>query len=160
MARAPMRVAIASASRAGSAVGSPPAPLASSAASRISSNMSRSLFDAAPSVPMPTSTPSSSMRATGAMPAPSFRLLVGLCATPALKFFSARISPSSTCTQCAASTFASNSPCFFTHGTTGMPCSRRDDSTSSAVSARWMCSGTSNSAASSAHARRISDVQV
>ena len=58
-ARAPRRVAMASASRAGSAVGSPPMPLASSAASRISSNMSRSLFDAGPSVPMPTSSPSS-----------------------------------------------------------------------------------------------------
>ena len=67
--RAPSRVAIASASRAGTAVGSPPVPLASSAASRISSNMSRSLFDAAPSVPMPTLTPSSSIFATGATPA-------------------------------------------------------------------------------------------
>ena len=160
MAAAPSRVAIASASRAGSAVGSPPIPLASSAARRISSNMSRSLFEAAPSVPMPTLRPSSSIRATGATPAPSFRLLVGLCATPASKFFSARISPSSTCTQWAASTFAPNSPCFFTHGTTGMPCTRRDASTSSAVSDRWMWSGTSNSAASSAHDRRMSGVHV
>ena len=84
IAAAPIRVAIASAVRAGIAVGSPLVPLASSAASRISSNMSRSLFDAAPSVPMPTLTPSSSIRATGATPAPSLRLLVGLCATPAL----------------------------------------------------------------------------
>ena len=58
-ARAPIRVAIASASRAGSAVGSPLTPFASSAARRISSNMSRSLFEAGPSVPMPTSRPSS-----------------------------------------------------------------------------------------------------
>ena len=54
---------------------------------------------------------------------------------------SVRISPSSTCTQWAASTRASNSRCFFTHGTTGMPCSRRDWSTSSSVSARWVWSG-------------------
>ncbi len=74
------------------------------------------------------------MRATGATPAPSFRLLVGLCATPAPKFFSARISPSSTCTQCAASTFAPKSPCFFIQGTTGMPLAARDSSTSAAVS--------------------------
>ena len=63
------------------------------------------------------------MRPTGATPAPSLRLLVGLCATPALAFFSARISPSSTCTQCAARTFASKRPCFLTQGTTGMPLS-------------------------------------
>src|SRR6185436_1018656 len=102
IARAPIRVAMASAVRAGIAVGSPLVPLARSPASRISSNMSRSLFDAAPSVPMPTLTPSSSIRAAGATPAPSLRLLVGLWATPALAPFNARISPSSTCTQCAA----------------------------------------------------------
>ena len=61
-------------SRAGIAVGSPPIPLASSAASRVSSNMSRSLFDAAPSVPMPTSTPSASIFATGATPAPELQV--------------------------------------------------------------------------------------
>ena len=72
----------------------------------------------------------------------------------------ARISPSSTCTQCAASTFAPNSPCFLTYGTTGIPWTRRDSSTSSSVSDRCVCSGTSNSAASSAHARRISGVHV
>ena len=136
IARAPIRVAIASASRAGSAVGLLPAPFASNAARRSSSNMSRSLFDAGPSVPMPTAIPCSIMLATGAMPEPSFRLLVGLCATPACASFSVVISPPSMWTQCAASTWASNNRCFFTHGITGIPCSRRDCSTSVDVSAR------------------------
>ena len=51
-------------------------------------------------------------------------------------------------------------PACCTQGTPGMPWRRRDSSTSSSVSDRWMCSGTSNSAASSAQERRISGVQV
>jgi len=119
-----------------------------------------SLFEAVPSVPMPTFRPRSSIRVTGAMPDASLRLLVGLCATPALASFSVRISPSSMCTQWAAMTLASNSRCFLIQGTTGIPCSRRQVSTSNAVSAMWIWSGTSNSAASSAQLRRISVVQV
>ena len=88
-------------------------PLASSAASRVSSNMSRSLFDAAPSVPMPTSTPELQH---SARPARRRRRASGCSSGCARRrrrqFFSARISPSSTWTQCAASTLASNSPCF------------------------------------------------
>ena len=52
------------------------------------------------------------------------------------EFFSVRISPSSTWTQCAASTLAPNNPCFRTHGTMGMPLTRRESSTSSSVSER------------------------
>jgi hypothetical protein len=159
-ARAPRRVAMDRACRAGTAVGSLLHVLARMAARRISSNMSRSLLEAAPSVPIPTFRPSSSIRVTGAKPEASLRLLVGLCAMPALECRSVRISPSSMWTQWAASTLASNRFCFFTHGTTGMPCSRRWFSTSRAVSERWVCSGTSNSAASEAQFCRISAVQV
>ena len=58
---------------------------------------------------------------SSAMPLASLRLLVGLWAMPAPALFSPLISPSSTCTQWAARTLASKRPCFFTHGTTGIP---------------------------------------
>jgi hypothetical protein len=62
---APPRVAISSTAGAGAAVGSPLACLASMAAESISSNMSRSLLLAAPSVPRPSRIPSASMAFTG-----------------------------------------------------------------------------------------------
>ena len=117
-------------------------------------------MEAGPSVPMPTFIPFSSILTTGATPEASFRLLVGLWATPAPAFLSVRISPSSTCTQWAAISLASSMLCFLTQGTTGMPCSRREFSTSSSVSEMWQWSGTSNSTARAAAAWRISAVQV
>ena len=147
--------------RAGTAVGSPLMPLASSAASRVSSNMSRSLFDAAPSVPMPTLTPSSSIfgdrRDAGA--------------------------PASGCwSDCGRRRRRRSSARAFRHrprGRSGRPAPWRRTAPASsptappacrgcgatprlraAVSERCVWSGTSNSAASSAQARRISAVQV
>ena len=68
-----MIVAMAKACLAGTTV----APLARSAARRVSSNMSRSLFDAGPSVPIPTFSPISNISVIGAIPEASLRLLVG-----------------------------------------------------------------------------------
>ena len=75
---APMRVAISKVSLAGRVVGSPLKPFCKKEARRISSNMSRSLFEAGPSVPMPTFNPNSSILFTGATPEASFRLEEGL----------------------------------------------------------------------------------
>jgi len=49
------------------------------------------LFEAGPSVPMPTFNPCLSICTTGATPEASFRLLVGLCATPAPALCKVRI---------------------------------------------------------------------
>jgi hypothetical protein len=96
--------------------------------------MSRSLFDAGPSVPIPTAIAQlEHLRDRRHARIPASDCSFGLCATPAPRPFHARISPSSTCTQCAASTRASNSRCFFTHGTTGIAVLTRDCSTSSTV---------------------------
>jgi hypothetical protein len=100
------------------------------------------------------------MPGTGATPDASFRLLVGLWATPAPAFFSVRISPSSMWTQWAANSFASSRLCRLAHGMTGIPFSRREFSTSNSVSERCVCSGTSNSMARAAQARMMSGVQV
>ncbi len=75
---APPIVAMARASRAGTAVGLEENPLGSRAVRRISSNMSWLLLLAGPSVPMARRMPSSDMRTTSATPLASFRLLVGL----------------------------------------------------------------------------------
>jgi len=56
--------------------------LAMKAARRTSSNISRSLLEAGPSVPMPTFSPASSILVTGAKPEASLRFEDGLCATP------------------------------------------------------------------------------
>ena len=94
-ARAPLRVAISSTACAGRAVGSPLVPLASSAACRISANMSSRLLLAAPSVPMPTLTPRRPAAATGAMPLASLRFDDGQCATWQPWLASSSISPRS-----------------------------------------------------------------
>ncbi len=78
IARAPSRVAIESAWGAGNAVGSLLTAFATNAARRTSSNISRSLFEAGPSVPMPTFRPISSILLTGAKPDASFKLDDGL----------------------------------------------------------------------------------
>ena len=74
----------------------------STAASRISSNMSSRLLHAAPSAPSDTVMPRARISGTGAMPEPSFRFEPGQCIT--LTSWSARrcCSRSSTQTQCAA----------------------------------------------------------
>ena len=77
-ARAPFTVAISITSHGVSTVGSCATPLWRSEARCISSNMSRLSFEAVPSVPSATFTPSSRARTTRAKPLPSFRLLVGL----------------------------------------------------------------------------------
>ena len=69
---------MATACTAGRTVGSLLAFFATSAVRRISSNMSRSLLDAAPSVPMPTLIPALSMSRTGATPEASLRFEDGL----------------------------------------------------------------------------------
>ena len=78
MARAPSMVAIAKASSAETTFGSNVATLCSFAAVSISSHMSRSLFEAAPSVPRPTATPARINCGTGATPEPSFMFDCGL----------------------------------------------------------------------------------
>jgi len=107
---APMLVAIASEILAGRAVGSSLTALETKLANRISSIISRSLLEAGPSVPMPTLTPSSIMRWTGAKPEASLRLEEGLCAIPAPACCRERISPSSRCTQWAAISLVSSIP--------------------------------------------------
>ena len=77
-ARAPSMVAIAKASSAEITFGSNVATLCNFAAVSISSHMSRSLFEAAPSVPSPTATPARSICGTGATPEPSFMFDCGL----------------------------------------------------------------------------------
>src|SRR5829696_2339290 len=78
-----MRVAMRSACDAGREVGSFVTALATNAARRTSSNISRSLLEAGPSVPMPTFSPVSSIFITGANPDASLRFDDGLCDTPA-----------------------------------------------------------------------------
>ena len=68
------------------------------AASRSSSKRSRSLFDAAPSVPIPTVTPASSSSWIGAIPLASFVFDAGQWTTPVPRSASKSISPSSRCT--------------------------------------------------------------
>ena len=102
-ARAPPSVAISSTAAAGAEVGSPLACLASSAALSISSNMSRSLLLAAPSVPRPRRSPSASISRTGAAPEASFMLLWGQWATPAPASSSSLRSPGLSQMPCAAS---------------------------------------------------------
>ena len=80
---APIRVAMRRAVLAGTTVGSPLLPLAKKADKRTSSNISKSLLDAGPSVPMPTLSPASSILTTGAKPEASLRFEDGLCDTPA-----------------------------------------------------------------------------
>ena len=138
IALAPKRVAIDRAVAAGTVVGSPVIPFASNAAKRISSNISRSLLDAGPSVPIPTFKPNSSILLTGAAPEASLRLDEGQWTTPALWWCKVCISPSSMCTQWAAKTLASKRLFFFTYGITGIPFSAREFSTSDSVSARWV----------------------
>ena len=79
-ARAPSRVAIQSASCAVSAPGAC-RTACRVAASRISSNMSSRLLQAAPSAPSETEIPRCRISATGAIPEPSFRLEPGQCST-------------------------------------------------------------------------------
>jgi len=109
---APILVAISKTCRAGRTVGSPATGLAIKLARRISSNMSKSLFEAAPSVPMPTFAPISIIRAVGAKPDASFKFELGLWAIPVPARLMVRISPSSTWTQCAAISLVSNMPNF------------------------------------------------
>ncbi len=69
---------------------------------RVSSNMSSMSLEAAPSAARATGTPAGSIRGTGAMPLPSFRLLFGQCTTVAPLPASSPISSSVTWTQCTA----------------------------------------------------------
>ena len=95
-------VAMASTVEAEHACGSLLATLPSSAALRISMNMSRLLFEHAESVPRHTFTPASSIFCTGQMPDASFRFDDGLCTTAASARASSSMSLSVTCTQCAS----------------------------------------------------------
>ena len=72
------------------------------AASRISSNMSSRLLQAAPSAPSDTEMPRARISATGAMPDPSFRFDPGQCRTLTSRSAISACSASSTQTQCAA----------------------------------------------------------
>mmetsp|Transcript_3619 Transcript_3619/g.7926 ORF Transcript_3619/g.7926 Transcript_3619/m.7926 type:complete len:220 (+) Transcript_3619:1563-2222(+) len=102
-ARAPFNVAILRAIGAGIAVASLDTPFASRAASFISSNMSKLLFDPAESVPSATLTPAFTRSATRQKPLANFKLDDGQCVTLALRLASSLISSSSRCTICAAS---------------------------------------------------------
>ena len=81
-----------------------PRSRASEAASRRSASRSRPSLDAGPSVPRPTRMPRSSMPRSGATPLASLALLAGQCATATSYSCQRSRSPSSMCTQCAAST--------------------------------------------------------
>jgi hypothetical protein len=70
--------------------------VAINAATRIASNMSRSLLLAAPSVARPTETPARKYAGTGATPLAVFMLLSGLCEMPTLRIFSTWMSASDT----------------------------------------------------------------
>ena len=133
-ARAPPIVASSNAWRAGKSVGLLRTTFANRAASRTSSNISRSLLLAGPSVPIPTLHPMSNISGTGAIPLESFRLLEGLCAMPAPCFFNSRISRRSIWQQWAASSFVSRIPCCWFQNTGDMSCCSRQFSTSSNVS--------------------------
>ena len=79
-----------------------PRTLEASEAMRIASYMFRLSEELAPSVPMPTLMPNSSMRRMSAMPLPSRMLLPGLCATDAPRPARRFMSSSSSHTPCAA----------------------------------------------------------
>ncbi len=129
---------------------------ASWAASRISSQRSRLLFDAGPSVPRPTWIPRSSMPTNGAIPAASFALLCGQCATPTP--YSAHRSRSASLiqTQCAASIRPPRIPWSAMIRGTEAPCSRSNSAASPCVSATWMCSSIPCSRVASAALTRMS----
>src|SRR5918997_193110 len=147
--RAPWVVASSSASLAVSAAG-PPASRASCRASRISVPSSTASFEAAPSAPRPTGEPARTSRATGAMPAPSLAFELGQWATPVPVSPKRRTSSSLRCTQWASQTSSPSQPRSSRYPTGLTPNRSRQNSSSSSVSARWVCSLTSFLRASSA----------
>src|SRR5215204_1632204 len=147
--RAPWRVASSSAWRAVSAVG-PPDARATTSAARSSSTSSPHSFEAAPSTPSPTGAPAASSAATGAMPAPSRPFDVGQWATPVPVAPIRRTSPPSRCTQCASQTSSPSQPRLSRYSSGRLPKRSRQNSSSSSVSARCVCSRTPRARASSA----------
>ena len=156
MARAPLTVASFSASSAGSATGSPVADFCRKAAVRSSSNMSRSLFEQVPSVPMVTSAPAARIFSTGATPLEIFMLLCGLCDTATPRWASVRMSLSVTWMQCAPMVLSSSIPSASRCSTGVAAYFSRTMRTSSRVSAIWVMKCSPHLRASSLPRRRFS----
>ena len=135
--RAPLMVAIASASWALTTVASWLTDLATMAAVRISSSMSRLLLLAAPSVPMATLMPALIRSPTGQKPLASFKFDSGQCATCTLLSASNVISPASSWVICTVCNKGDSNPRLCMRAIGRWPCWRMASCTS--VSVSWRC---------------------
>ena len=155
--RAPPIVASSSASRTASACG-PPRARANSRACRASSISEQASLLAAPSTPRPTGTPAARRSAVRAMPAPSRALDDGQCATPVPVSASFLMAGSSKWMPWASQTSSPSQSSASMYSTGVRPKRSRQNSSSSRVSARWVCSRTPLSRASAAACRSRSPV--
>ena len=134
--------------------------LARSAASRVSSNMSRLLFDAAPSVPMPTLTPSPSIFGDPSDAGGQLQVAAWVVRDARAEILERPYFPLVDVHAVRGEHLRVEEALLAHVGNARHAVLATDTSTSSSVSDRWMCSGTSNSAASSAQDRRMSGVHV
>ena len=146
-AAAPLRVAMRSASAAGRVLAFRETHLASSAAVRISLNMSRSLLLAAPSVPRATLTPAATSRPTGQKPEASFRFDSGQWTTLAPARANSSTSSSSTWVMWTATRVGESRPSPSSRSMGRVPCRLSPMSISSRVSWTCMWMGISSSSA-------------
>ena len=152
---APPSVAISNAIRAVAAA-APSRSLASSIAWRASSHSDPESADDEPSTPRPTCTPAARRATTGAMPDDRMRLLDGQWATPTPAAPKRRTSSGSGRTQWASHARSVSHPVRSRYSVGRQPKVATENSSSSAFSAKWVCSRTSRRSASSAE-RTISD---
>ena len=159
-ARAEPMVAMRSTSRHGSTVASPVASFWSSAAWRISSNMSRLLFVMTESVPRPTVAPAARRSRIRATPLPSFMFEVGQWATPIPLAATSSTSVSVSWMQCAHAT-SGPSPISRSRYSAGVspPVRSATMATSSRLSARWVWIPTPKRSACSRIARYVDSSQ-
>ncbi len=100
-----------------------------------------------PSVAMPTGSPAARIAVTGAMPRPALAFERALWATQTRASAIRAISASSTWRQWAQTRPGRRSPARSTTSTGRAPYSRAHHAISLAISARWICTGTSGRSA-------------
>lgn len=124
----------------------------------ISSHSTPDSLLAEPSTPSPTGIPAASMSGTRAMPAPRRPLETGQWAAAIPPAAIAAIAGSSRCTVWANHTSGPTQPTDSMYSIGVLPKRSRQNSSSSSVSARWVCRRTPRSRASSALVRSRSPV--
>ncbi len=154
---APPTVAMSKASRTVIASG-PPVARANSTACRTSSIRLPASLLAAPSTPRPTGAPAARRSAARAMPAPSRAFDDGQCATPVPVVPIRFTSRSSKWVPWASQTSSPVQPRLTAYSSGEQPNRSRQKTSSSVVSARWVCSRTPLRRASAAASRIRSPV--